>query len=595
MVVLLVVTANYPVDMTQPSMPLHPWLMANKNNVPHLQTFFANSPTQNPSISQVSQLYSSEIASARGWSGTRCLPKSVYELRPGKFDFCNLEDYTMPNPLPALSEAGILEVKASENISCSCDSGEILCPQGSIVEPPRHLLPSTDYLMNLTHYNVSNFLLKTRNEAILKRYGGLNFLVSDNPEKIVATKEFLSNRTRLEALLNSTLSSPELTSIGTKLGSFLSDSLPPTHYARIWYHNKGYPSSTAYLNVFHNLQLRMFLAKNNIYPDPENYGLAIANFPLPTGQGQATRVLLNSLSIELTKAIGVIVALSFVSSSFASFIIREKHSGAMAMQFLSGHSRLIYWSMSYVWDFISFLIPIAFIIIIFVIFDEQAYIGKGQIGAFIVLLVVYGLAITPLMYCLVFIFRVPSLAFVSFLALNILVSLTTAILVHTLELTSLDNPDVSSAAEVLANLFLIFPQFAFSRGFYELAKGYAVKKFGLDQLIENNNLFSWKPLTEKLVAMTIEAVVFSGILLLVEYSRLWNVCGKFKNKGSSVEHGLGISADVMEERERVENVCYVYRHITVCLSAYFMLSYLPNNIVNTNSMKSDTFLYLKLN
>ncbi|VDD78565.1 unnamed protein product [Mesocestoides corti] len=547
MVVLLVVTANYPVDMTQPSMPLHPWLMANKNNVPHLQTFFANSPTQNPSISQVSQLYSSEIASARGWSGTRCLPKSVYELRPGKFDFCNLEDYTMPNPLPALSEAGILEVKASENISCSCDSGEILCPQGSIVEPPRHLLPSTDYLMNLTHYNVSNFLLKTRNEAILKRYGGLNFLVSDNPEKIVATKEFLSNRTRLEALLNSTLSSPELTSIGTKLGN------------------------------------------------PENYGLAIANFPLPTGQGQATRVLLNSLSIELTKAIGVIVALSFVSSSFASFIIREKHSGAMAMQFLSGHSRLIYWSMSYVWDFISFLIPIAFIIIIFVIFDEQAYIGKGQIGAFIVLLVVYGLAITPLMYCLVFIFRVPSLAFVSFLALNILVSLTTAILVHTLELTSLDNPDVSSAAEVLANLFLIFPQFAFSRGFYELAKGYAVKKFGLDQLIENNNLFSWKPLTEKLVAMTIEAVVFSGILLLVEYSRLWNVCGKFKNKGSSVEHGLGISADVMEERERVENVCYVYRHITVCLSAYFMLSYLPNNIVNTNSMKSDTFLYLKLN
>ncbi|VDD78612.1 unnamed protein product [Mesocestoides corti] len=307
--------------------------------------------------------------------------------------------------------------------------------------------------------------------------------------------------------------------------------------------------------------------------DPENYGLAIANFPLPTGQGQTTRRLLNSLMIELTKAIGVIFALSFVSSSFTTFIIREKHSGAMAMQFLSGHSRLVYWSMSYVWDFISFLIPVAFIVIIFVIFDEQAYIGKGQIGAFIVLLVVYGLAITPLMYCFSFIFHSPSVAFVSFLALNILVTIITTVIVQTLELTAHDNPDVSSVADVLANLFLIFPQFAFSRGFYELAKGYAINALRLDQLTDSSHLFSWKALTEKLVAMTIEAVVFSGILLLVEYSRLRNVCGKCKNKSkivsaavSSGEHRLGIGADVLEERERVENVCYPYRKLNLFLN-----------------------------
>ncbi len=170
----------------------------------------------------------------------------------------------MPNPPPALSPQGIEAVKRSVNVSCSCSGGEFSCPASAVISPPSILLPSTDFLHNLTHYNVSDYLLKSRNEAILRRYGGLNFMVADKPQEIVATRKLLANEPMVESFLNRTLSHPNATSLGLKLGGILLDSLPPTHYARLWYHNKGWVSSTAYLNVLHNMQIRMFLAKNGV-------------------------------------------------------------------------------------------------------------------------------------------------------------------------------------------------------------------------------------------------------------------------------------------------------------------------------------------
>ena len=260
-IIMMLIVATYPIDSTQRSMPLHPWLMSNKMNVPHLDTFFSNTPTNNSKIKATSYAYSQAIASPQGWSGTRCLPHFEYVLIPKKYAYCNLQDYTVPNPLPALTPEGIQQVIASENISCSCKHGDFICPSQATVHPPNHLLPTTDFLMNLTHYNVSNYLLKSRNEAILKRYGGLTFMVTKGHTAVVATQQILSNTTLIEFLLNNIFESKEVTNLGLNISNFLLAGLPPTQYTRVWYHNKGFASSTAYLNVLHNLQLRMLLAK----------------------------------------------------------------------------------------------------------------------------------------------------------------------------------------------------------------------------------------------------------------------------------------------------------------------------------------------
>ncbi|VDO15759.1 unnamed protein product [Rodentolepis nana] len=280
----------------------------------------------------------------------------------------------------------------------------------------------------------------------------------------------------------------------------------------------------------------------------------------------STRSFLISQILELVKAIGVVIALSFISSSFSTFIIRERKSGFLAMQLLAGQKRVIYWAMSYVWDCISLLVPIAIIIVVFIIFNETAYIGKEHIGGFIVLMVVYSLVITPLMYCLTFAFNVPSVAFVSLLAINILIATITSIIIYMLELISFSDSSVETVVNVLEKIFLIFPQFAFSRGFYVLAKGHIIREFGLGEIMDGNNIWDWNALTEKIVAMLIEAILFYAILILISCTSEAAVCDKclkkrwkrmevkMKQKSTDGDQFEGVSEDVLEEIERVENV-----------------------------------------
>ncbi|VDN97259.1 unnamed protein product [Rodentolepis nana] len=262
-ILMMLILATYPTDSSQPSLPLHPWLLSIKKDVAHLWTFFANTPVKNPKARDISYKYSEEMASPRGWSGTRCLPNSLYEFIPQKYAYCNIKDYTPPHPLPALSPEEIMDVEQSETINCCCINGDFTCPSNAIVDPPRLLLPTTDYLMNLTHYNVSQYLLRSRDQAILKRYGGLMFMETENGQAIVNAKDFLSDKQQVEGVLNSLFNNSIAEEIGMNVADFVLQGLPPTQYARIYYHNKGWPSSVAYLNMLHNLQLRMLLANDN--------------------------------------------------------------------------------------------------------------------------------------------------------------------------------------------------------------------------------------------------------------------------------------------------------------------------------------------
>lgn len=304
--------------------------------------------------------------------------------------------------------------------------------------------------------------------------------------------------------------------------------------------------------------------------------MAVATNPLPLEDGTSSGAISNlfvSLMIEIFKSVGVILALSFIPASFASFIIRERQSGAKALQLLSGQSRFIYWSMSYLWDFVSFLIPIIIIIIIFLIFNEEAYIGRNEIGAFIALVLFYGLAIIPLMYIFTFVFRVPSIAFVTLLAMNLMIAILTTITVYMLELIEQENADVAVAKQVLVKLFLIFPQFAFGRGFFDMAKMKALEKIGITGLMPMGALWDWDVIGDKLAALGIEAMLFCGIVLLIEYATLCNCCPDRRGRrnmnaaiddfSAEITSFPGKNDDVLEERERVLNVSIMCIYIYV--------------------------------
>ncbi|VDN43698.1 unnamed protein product [Dibothriocephalus latus] len=153
----------------------------------------------------------------------------------------------------------------------------------------------------------------------------------------------------------------------------------------------------------------------------------------------------------------------------------------------------------------------AIIILIFLAFGEEAYVGADSVGGFITLMLIYGICNIPLMYLFTFVFRVPSLAF-----------------------------------------------YTFARGFYDMSLRYAIRNLQLDKFF-NTDLFGWDMLGGKITLLLVEAVIFFGGVLLVEYKSATCRCGCRRKKGAGgaiVDSGdeVRMDPDVMEERLRVYRV-----------------------------------------
>ncbi len=67
-------------------------------------------------------------------------------------------------------------------------------------------------------------------------------------------------------------------------------------------------------------------------------------------------------------------------ASFVVFLIRERSSAAKHLQFVSGVHAVNYWASTFAWDFVNFLIPAIFIVIIFAAFGIEAFVDDGNWG-----------------------------------------------------------------------------------------------------------------------------------------------------------------------------------------------------------------------
>ena len=67
--------------------------------------------------------------------------------------------------------------------------------------------------------------------------------------------------------------------------------------------------------------------------------------------------------------------MAFLASSFVIFLVQEKASKAKHLQFVSGVDPLCYWTASFAWDLINYLVPVVLIVIIFAAFNVPAYAG----------------------------------------------------------------------------------------------------------------------------------------------------------------------------------------------------------------------------
>lgn len=163
-------------------------------------------------------------------------------------------------------------------------------------------------------------------------------------------------------------------------------------------------------------------------------------------------------SVDVLVSICVIFAMSFVPASFVVFLIQERVNKAKHMQFISGVQPLLYWLANFIWDMVrkfrragalatlaplqsiitrvkwkyiralcsymillslnflkplfhpvslllfqcNYIVPATLVIIIFVCFQQDAYVSSTNLPVLALLLLLYGYILTDTQFVWIF-------------------------------------------------------------------------------------------------------------------------------------------------------------------------------------------------
>ncbi|KAG9457355.1 hypothetical protein H6P81_001863 [Aristolochia fimbriata] len=210
-----------------------------------------------------------------------------------------------------------------------------------------------------------------------------------------------------------------------------------------------------YINLMNAAILR--LATNN-----QDMMIKTQNHPLPMTKTQHSQH--HDLD-AFSAAIIISIAFSFIPASFAVSIVKEREVRAKHQQLLSGVSILSYWFSTYAWDFISYLFPTSFAILLLHIFGLEQFIGSGCLLPTIIIFLGYGLAVAASTYCLTFFFLDHSVAQNAILLVHFFTGLVLMVISFIMGLI----PSTKSINSVLKNIFRLSPGFCFADGLASLA------------------------------------------------------------------------------------------------------------------------------
>uniref|UniRef100_A0A672QSV6 P-type phospholipid transporter n=1 Tax=Sinocyclocheilus grahami TaxID=75366 RepID=A0A672QSV6_SINGR len=451
---------------------------------------------------------------------------STQEVAESVMDIFTSTNWTMDNPSPACE--------------CSCNGKKKMlpeCPAGAGgLPPPQIKMSETETLQNLTGRNISDYLVKTYAQIIGKRYDLIKHsgTSSCKPETLTLRKLIkyfsgINSGSAADRFLKS-------------LSAFI-NGLDTKNNVKIWFNNKGWHSIGAFLNVMNNGILRANLPPGK---DPRQFGITAFNHPLNLTKEQLSQVALMTTSVDVLVSICVIFAMSFVPASFVVFLIQERVNKAKHMQFISGVQPYLYWLANFLWDMCNYVVPATLVILIFVCFQQKAYVSATNLPVLALLLLLYGWSITPLMYPASFLFKIPSTAYVVLTSVNILIGINGSVSTFVMELFG--NNEIGGINDILKNVLLIFPHFCLGRGLIDMVKNQAMadalERFGENRL---RSPLEWDMVGKNLFAMAVEGVVFFIITVLIQYRFFFepkSLSAKLSPIGEEDE-------DVARERQRI--------------------------------------------
>jgi hypothetical protein len=104
----------------------------------------------------------------------------------------------------------------------------------------------------------------------------------------------------------------------------------------------------------------------------------------------------------------LIFATGFLMASWMLFIIAERANKAKHIQFVSGVNVIVFWGATFLWDFVTIILPAIGVLIMFAAFNTEAYSEDGRLGLVFLLFLLLGWAGIPFIYVLSRFFDTPA-------------------------------------------------------------------------------------------------------------------------------------------------------------------------------------------
>ncbi|XP_059170728.1 uncharacterized protein LOC131952183 [Physella acuta] len=331
-------------------------------------------------------------------------------------------------------------------------------------------MPPGEYLQDLSQWNILSYLLRTFDEYKEHRFGGWSFESAD-------------------------------------VGS--ATAVDP----HVWFTTKGYHAMPSYFNSLSNTVLRSQLPAGE---DPTEYGITTINHPIRLGRAPLSVKNLVGEASDAGLAVVIVVAYSFIPCGIILYIINEKVFKERQLQSISGIGVVVYWTVAFFWDLVLYSVSAAIGIAVVVIFQKDSFVIRDNLAAFSSILLLYGWANIPSLYCVGRLFNKGSTAYLVLFCLNLFLALCTIISLLVMLLYR-EVEVVVQIYNVCKHLYLIFPQYALGQGLMDLASNTVIYKlfmrFGDDRY---KNPFSFDVIGWKLVALGIEGLFFFILTLLLD-------------------------------------------------------------------------------
>ncbi|KAK7500956.1 hypothetical protein BaRGS_00007836, partial [Batillaria attramentaria] len=307
-----------------------------------------------------------------------------------------------------------------------------------------------------------------------------------------------------------------------------------TSVVKIWFNNKGHHAMASFFNAFSNNLLRTAV-------DPvrsSDYGITLYNHPLMLNEEQ-----LEAAATDVGIAMVILLALSFIPSAFMVYLVNERLSYERQTQAISGVGTVLYWTASFLWDLFVYSVMLGLMVVIVVIFKTEGFYARENLGAFALLIFLYGWAVIPAMYCTLRLFSSGSSAYIVLFCTSMFLGLITSITLLVFDMLS----TLDGAFEVCQYVFLIFPQFSLGMGLVSLVTNQVeyelLARFGEDTYVSP---FSFDMLGWKFVALGIEGLVFFIAALLIHSRK-----ARAQSMSRSMNYTGKDDEDVYNEHERV--------------------------------------------